>query len=386
MVVEFINSKNIKYGIVGHAGIGHIHSHSGFVQDDSAGFAVICDILKKACNIDTRIKNVSANINTGEITITTYSAGCGTVTARRGITPYEIEIMNKAVDKEGVYTQKNAITLFGRMYGQGVDEVPVAFQGALALAVLDSFKKHIPNAKYMKNKMDNKYDTVLGVSCNINNIPCSLLLVINGTNGGIGPDEDYEGNINLNEKGAVMEELSLNHVPTIIVESKAYNKSFKEKIKENTFLIRAEKNIDNLELASALEKSANKLHLPIIFADNIMPLKKDSMKQSTIDFANKIIDLSYKLKESDKAMDKVLIVSEMAKLISEDAGGITFMSNSIHNKYRGAGILQNNSCVLSMICSKEYIDYMKIPLINEKDIEDYINIIFNAINNMEKNL
>ena len=55
---------------------------------------------------------------------------------------------------------------------------------------------------------------------------------------------------------------------------------------------------------------------------------------------------------------------------------VTFMSNSIHNNVCSAGTLPKN-----YICTKEYI---KIPLV-EKRCENYISIIVNAIEIMEKN-
>lgn len=44
-----MNSKTSigKIGICGHIGVGHTYSHSGFVQDDGAGFAVVATLLKK---------------------------------------------------------------------------------------------------------------------------------------------------------------------------------------------------------------------------------------------------------------------------------------------------------------------------------------------------
>lgn len=385
MKISITDKNNAKYGISGHAGIGHIHSHSGFTQDDSAGFAVVASLLKKAADIDTRIKEVNADINTGLITVTTYAGGKGQVYARRGITPYESKMLENAAGMEGIYTQNTAFKVFGRIYGQGAMEVPVAFQGALALAVLDSFKKHISYTYVMENKLENKYDTALTVSAEINNIPVALMLVINGTDGGIGPDEDYEGNTNWGEKGLVMQKVSLENIPTVVVESKAYIPAVAPKIKENRHLIRAEKGVDNTALALALKESAEMQNIPYMYADNMMPLVNGALEKSTKEFADKIIQLGEKLKNADLSMDKVQIVAELAKLISEDAGGVTFMSNSIHNKVRGAGTLPEITCVLSMVCTKEYKEYIKIPMVEEKDVENYISIIVNAIEIMEKN-
>lgn len=386
MNITLNTNKEIKYGIVGHVGVGHIHSHSGFTQDDSAGFAVVSSLIKKAVFIDTRIKEVYADIKTGKITVTTHAGGQGSVYARRGITPYEALMLNNTCNMEGIYTQNTAVKVFGRMYGQGVSEPAVAFQGALALAVLDSFKKHIPNTIYMKNKLEGKYDTALGLKVEINNIPVSLLLVINGTDGGIGPDEDYEGNTNFGEKGEIMNKLCLNNVPSVVVESKAYIPAVAKNLDMNKHLIRAEKNVGNTTLALALKESAEKQNIPCMYADNMMPLVEGALEKSTKEFADKVTALGQKLADTDKSSEKVQIVAELAKLISEDAGGVTFMSNSVHNKMRGAGTLPNITCVLSMVCTSEYKEYIKIPMVEENDIENYSAIIVNALDIMEKKL
>lgn len=43
-------------GVSGHAGAGHVHSHSGFIQDDSAGFAAVASLIGMAHPVDTTIR------------------------------------------------------------------------------------------------------------------------------------------------------------------------------------------------------------------------------------------------------------------------------------------------------------------------------------------
>ena len=58
MTICFSDKQKGILGISGHAGVGHVHSHSGFVQDDSAGLAVAALILKKA--LPTRLARIQA--------------------------------------------------------------------------------------------------------------------------------------------------------------------------------------------------------------------------------------------------------------------------------------------------------------------------------------
>ena len=122
------------YGIVGHVGVGHVHSHSGFVQDDSAGFAVASLILRQAVPVSTIVKDVEVDLVTGDVTVTLESGGKGFASARRGFTPAENEIAKRAIGQDAVFTQNVAQHTFGRIYGQGALETAVALQGACALA------------------------------------------------------------------------------------------------------------------------------------------------------------------------------------------------------------------------------------------------------------
>jgi len=47
-----------KIGLVGHAGIGHAHGHSGLVQDDSVGFSCMISLLRTVYPVDLRIASV----------------------------------------------------------------------------------------------------------------------------------------------------------------------------------------------------------------------------------------------------------------------------------------------------------------------------------------
>src|SRR5699024_10618534 len=117
-------------GICGHIGVGHTHSHSGFVQDDSAGLAVVASLLKKVLPIDSTIESVEVDINKSTITIQTVDGGIGHTSVRRGITPHEAEMIENILNKDAIYSQRIVLNTLGRIYGQGVMEVQVALQGA----------------------------------------------------------------------------------------------------------------------------------------------------------------------------------------------------------------------------------------------------------------
>ena len=384
-VIKLSDEKKGRYGIVGHVGVGHVHSHSGFVQDDSAGFAVAALLLKKVSNVDTVIDKAEADIDNNTITVTTRSGGRGSLSPRRGITPSEGELLKRAIGMDAAYTQNIAVETFGRIYGQGALEAPVALQGACALAVMDSFKIVLGERLLTTNeKFDNKYDISAGIVLDIDGVPVSLMLVINGTHGGIGPDEDYEGNTNWTEKGELMERLGLNSIPTAVIESKAFIPGMAGGLTENQYMVRAQEGIDCMELGQALYAAGMALGLPIRYEKNMMPMPNGALAKATADFADKISAAAAKLRTADSAREKTELTAEIAKLVSEDAGGVTFMSSSLNDKVRGAGTLPGVSAVLSMVTTREYQAYWKIPKLEERDAEGYQAIIVNAIKSLAK--
>ncbi len=369
--------------VAGHVGVGHVHSHSSFVQDDSVGFAVIATLMKHAFGIDTTIKSVTGDCSTGAITVETNDGGRGISYSRRGITPYEIELLNRAVGEDGIYTQAVAMKTFVRMYGQGVTETPVALQGAAALAVMDSFHNKFPDKIHVTSqKYEGRIDKMAGTVVDINGIPISLLLNINGSDGGIGPNEDNEGNTAIGQKGYLMNSLGTDAVPNIIVESKAYIPDLSKEIIGSTFLFRAQEGVDNINIAKALAEAASSRNIPYILKTDSLPLLKGQLKHATISFAEKIVALGEKLSSADSSDDKVSIIADMAKLISEDAGGISFMSNSLHDVARSAGIMPGTASVISMLVPEDYINYWKIPVSNSEDVELYLELILLAVPNM----
>lgn len=370
--------------VLGHAGIGHVHSHSGFVQDDSAGFAVVASIMKEAFKVDTTIQYVTGNSQTGSITVETYGGGIGTSHTRRGLTPQEVLMLRRAEGEDGIYTQTVAVKTFGRMYGQGAMETPVALQGAIALAVMDSFCKKSPHKILTTHeKYEGLIDKMAGTVVDINGIPVSLLLNINGSEGGIGPAEDNEGNTALGQKGEIMRLLGIHDVPNIIVESKSYVPSLSKEINCSTFLFRGQEMIDNTDVAKALTSAANDLSLPYILKNDSLPISKGSLENATINFAREIIQLGERLSGAQSAIDKTSIIAEIARMVSEDAGGISFMSNDLHDTVRAAGIVPGTASVMSLLVPEEYINYWKIPVLTPEDVEHYMRIILCAAEKLQ---
>lgn len=257
--------------------------------------------------VDTAISNVTADVITGEILVKTNGGGIGKAIPRRGITPVEAEMMaERATGLDAVFSQVAAVKVFGRIYGQGVSETATAFQGACALAALDTFIKSAPEEfKVMKEKLPNKLDTAAATVIDMEGIPISIMLVINFREGGIGPDEDYEGNTMWMEKGRIMNEVGLDRIPAVVVESKAYVPSMAEDVDVEKIYVRAQENIDNIDLANCLLSAAKYNNIPYYFSNSAIPISPGFLQKATIELADKIIALAEELKKVGSAIDKV---------------------------------------------------------------------------------
>ncbi len=389
MEVKFSEQAKGVLGISGHAGVGHVHSHSGFVQDDSAGLAAAALILKKALPVDTVITSVQASMDEGRITVHTGGGGEASASPRRGIAPFEKELLeSRGVGLDAAFSQNAAVRVFGRMYGQGVSETAACFQGACALAVLDSFVKAKPDRFHVSAPAGKPgyLDKAIATVLDVDGIPMALMLLVNFTEGGIGPAEDYEGNVPWDFKESVMKAVGLDLIPTILIESKAFIPAFASELSENMLMLRAEEGTDNLELAKTLLHTAEELHIPCCLKTNAMPLAPGSLAKATASYADRLIALAEQLKFADDCMEKVQITAKLAELVSQDAGGVTFMGNTVNDQMRGAGIIPGAHAILSMIVTEDYKDRVKIPMLSDEEAEHYVAVILNGMKNYHDTL
>ena len=372
------------FGVLGHAGAGHVHSHSGFVQDDSAGFAAASALIRLAYPIDTCIRRITVEADT--VVVETVGGGRGRASARRGFTEYETELMQRARGLDGLCSQSAALRCFGRIYGQGVLEAPVALQTAVCLAVIDSFRQRYPDSILVSDEgITGNVGACMGVLLDIDDIAVAVMAVLNATDGGLGPVEDLEGNVNLAAKGRLMSRLGLDDVPTIIFESKAYAPSICEEIVQDTFWIRFNNEYDNPAVGAALIEAAGKLGFPCIHSDTAYPRNTGEMRITECTLSQKIVALGHKLEQSATSAQKARVIADLALLVSQDAGGITYMTNDLHDIVAGGGLLPGTAAVLSLAVPRETIKKCMIPELSSQDVKNYLNIAFNALKILASN-
>lgn len=369
-----------KIGLVGHAGIGHAHGLFGMVQDDSAGFTCIISLLRSVFPVDLRVSSVRADPVAGNIAVTTNSGGVGEAWPRRGVTPQENVLLQRAIGHDASFCQSLASHVFGRVYGQGAMECSVCLEAAAAFAVLDSFRKVWPDAVHIQQILhDDNLDAALGAVLEIAGEVTALLAVVNFTSGGLGPNENAEGNIPLGEKRNIMHFLGLQGIPNIVVESKAFIPACCENLDKRTLFTRLNRNVDNVVVAQALVEGASKAGLRMQHDFQAYPRDR-ALRQSTTAFGAEVQAIGQALLQAKSSQEKVRLTAKLAKLTSEDAGAITFMSESIHAWAGGAGLVPGSSAVLSMLAPRSEIEYWKIPILFEEDLEMYISSIISGIN------
>ena len=374
-------------GIVGHVGVGHAHSHSGLVQDDSAGFTCVIALLRAVFPVDLRIASVQAEPITGRIVVTTNAGGVGEAFPRRGITPQEKkELLQRAVGYDAGFCQSLACRTLGRLYGQGVSECPVCLEAAAAFAVVDSFRRCWPDFVHIKQVIHGEnLDVVLGASIELAGQCVSLLAVVNYTAGGIGPNEDAEGNILFGEKREIMSCLGLDKIPTIIVESKAFVPSYCQTLGQRSLFTRVNRGVDNVVVAQALVDGARIEGLPMKCDFDAYP-RDCALEQSTSRFAAEVGVLARALSKAESSVEKVRLLAELAKLVSEDAGAVTFMSNTIHAVAGSSGSTPGTGAVLSMLVPKAEVEYWKIPVLFQEDLDMYLLAIVAGIDELKTRL
>ena len=380
MDILFSNEKMGKIGLAGHIGVSHVHSHSGFVQEDGAGFSVLGKFFSLAAPVDLRIAQVEVAAEQGRISITLEGGGSGTAVARCGITPTETALMQAALGESGLCPQTLATTIFGRVHGQGILEIPATFITALARAVVATFLTNYPaRFHFFEEDTPQSCGCYLGTVLEIDGIAVSAILTVNAGLGGLGPNEDTEGNVPIGNKGRLMRVLGMDVLPTIIVESKAYVPFWSDEIKETTLIVRANQEHDNSVVGECLFEAAEVLGYPAYLPPNPYPRKAGSLMQSTQEIGQRISDLGNRLAKACNCGEKNAITGELATLIKYDMGGVVFMSDGVNDIVAHGGLLPGTAAVLSSAVSTEYISRHQIPLLTENDLEMYVQTVVKSI-------
>jgi hypothetical protein len=381
MRIRLSEEKQGVIAIAGHAGSGHCHSHNHYLQDDSGGLAAVLALFREATDLSLRVKTIHATTGiAGSIRVETVSGGIGACAPRRGVTAQEARLIQSAEGRDAICTQALAMDVFGRLYGQGVHETPVAFQTAVANAALDSFCKNFPErfAATTENTI-NGHGRITGTVLDFDGVPVSVLGTVNATSDGTGPVEDLEGNIYAGSKKIPMHALGMEALPTILVEGKVYSPPYSDGESTSYFLVRADPGDDNPAVGDALLRAGKALGYSIRLRDDVMRRIPKTLENSTTALADAVVAFGEKLRNARFSHEKTAILAALAQLIGEDGAGISFMSDRLHEIVGGTGLMPGTGAVLSLIVPKTYRDQYIVPSLDENDVTRYVNLIKTAI-------
>ncbi|MDR2451103.1 MAG: hypothetical protein LBE85_04880 [Candidatus Accumulibacter sp.] len=388
MRIGFCDEKQARIGIAGHAGTGHCHSHNQYLQEDSGGLAVVLTLFQEASGLPLTIRSVTAETGVnGRFIVETVSGGVGVGAPRRGITVHEARLARALEGRDAVRTQTLVMEAFGRIYGQGVHEAPVALQTAIANAAVDSFiKNHPERFVHAVENIGDCCGSIAGTIMQIDGIPLAVLATVNATPDGTGPVEDLEGNAFGGSKKKVMAALGMGELPTFIIEGKVYSPAYSDTATEEYFLVRADPVDDNPVVAAALEASARKLGYKVLFRDDVMKRVPGALEASTKKLGEAIIAAGKDLKNARFAQEKRQALMTLARLVSEDGAGVSFMSDRLHEVIGGTGAMPGTGAVISLIVPRAYHDAYVFPFFTEDEPARFVAVIKGAVLELDARL
>ena len=361
-----------KAALAGHIGVGHAYSHSGFVQEDSVGFAALLHILQRACPMDFTVSKVDGEGDT--VRVHTAQGGVGEGTALRGFTPFERDMMQRAVGECCLAPQTAAVRIFGRIYGQGVCEPAAAFSLALAKAYVHTVQLAWPEGTlYAPEDVPEGCGEFLGGSISVNNEPVAWLLSVNASPGGIGPVEDAEGIIPIGNKGELMAAMGMDVCPTLILESKAYNPKLSNVLAETTYYARWNEDHDNAVVGECLRRALEESGLPFKVQADAYP-RNGALADETKRIGHVIAQLGNDYANATKASEKVTLAYRLACIASQDLGGSIFMSDAIFGLAGAGGLWPGQAAVLSSLTSQEDLQRMGTLTVTEEELHRLADI------------
>lgn len=378
-----VAKKTAKIALMGHNGAGHAFSHSGFVQDDSIGFAMLVNFLQQYASVDLTVKKIRFEGSGMELTL--CGGGKGSAFARRGITDYEKEILKQAVGKSSLSPQDLSARLFGRIYGQGVSETAVAFNLAYSKAVMQTLKKAFPDSLHAADNTPASAGEFLAGNISVENIPVAFMLTVNATDGGLSPNEDSEGNIPIGNKGILMKKLGMDCIPTIILEGKAFVPALKDQVKEPSFWVRWNKEHDNSTVGKSLIASLQNLSLPFLFSDTAYKRHDPTLVSECARLGDMLTELGTRYKNSRTSEERIEIAAVLAKLVSEDFGGSIFMSNKVFEITAGGGLFPGLAAVLSLLVPEKDMAESNQINYSVKELQHSSLVISQTIKNIHEN-
>ena len=366
-------------GIAGHAGIGHAFSHSGFFQEDSGGFAYLTTLLCRTCPAaDITIASVDID-EEGRVVVTTKGGGVGRASALHGFSPYEKELMQRAVGMRCAAPQTLSGRIFGRTYGQGAGTQASAFSLAAANAMMDTVRVQWPSRTIgAPDDLPGCAGSFLGGVLDIDDMPVSWLLTINASENGTGPNEDSEGCVPIGNKGRIMQELGMLDMPLLVLEGKAYVPALQPPLEENSIFIRWNSKYDNIVSGECLVRAAKETGQPVCVLPDTYSRYTTELADETRRIGERIEALGHAYASETNAARKIALIAELATICNHDSAGSIFMTNDIQRIVGNGGLWPGLGAMLALIVTREEADLWKTLRLTDEEMNMVVDILVKA--------
>lgn len=176
-----------------------------------------------------------------------------------------------------------------------------------------------------------------------------------------------------------MKQLRLDELPTILVEGKVCAEPVSSKIDCPTFVTRAYPGDDNFVVSECLVEAANELDFPIVYPRELLARRAGAMRALTYEMGMHIADLGQKLAQAVTSAEKVKIAAEINRYASEELGGVTFMSDDIHELMGGVGSIPGTTGCLSLFISRKELEQVIYPSLTMDDADQFAELILNGV-------
>lgn len=357
-----------------------MYSHSGYVQEDSGGFAILAGLLAKTLQVDVAMESVTLNELGTQVTVRTKNGGKGVARFDKGFTPWEARLMQQLAGMKSCAPQTLAQQVLGRISGQGSNQAATVLCEAIAKAIMNSLYQANPACfLFEPDDQPDSSGCFLGTVLDFGEIPVACLLTLNSCKNGIGPNEDTEGNVLTGAKGQLMKALGMDQVPCIVLEGKSYIPEMSGHLEEVQFFIRWNDDYDNVVVAECLQRAALSLGYEVQASGQAYPRGTGELARFTRQIGKEIAQLGESFALATRAHEKIRLAALLADKVRADLGGAVFMSDALNNLVGNGGLWPGSGAVLGLIVPESYIQYWKIPAMIDADIDNGVQILSRAI-------
>ena len=177
-------------------------------------------------------------------------------------------------------------------------------------------------------------------------------------------------------------------MPTLLIEGKVCADPAFILISRPTFLIRAYPDDDNVVVAQkSYVAAAAKLGYPNLYLDNLLARSADAMRKLGNSQGENVIRLGKALRDAKTAVEKVRIAAELNEFCSQELGGITFMSEDVHQVMGGVGMIPGTCACLSLFIPHTQLEEeMSFPVLSEADAGRFADMVLAAAEDLSKHL